>query len=194
MTALPWRVTLQVAETLTELGVEYALVGSLASSALGVPRATIDADMLVALADEHIMPLIAALEADFYVSEFAARDAIKRRSMFNVIHLATSFKVDLYVLPEAPFERQELSRRQPRRFSDEDERELFMVTAEDLVISKLRWYELGERVSERQWRDLVGLLEVRCAELDWSYLKSWTEHFKLAGLLERARRESAHQG
>jgi hypothetical protein len=193
VTALPWLVTLQVAGILEALGVDYALVGSMASSMVGVPRATIDADMLVALDQEHISPLVDALQADFYVSDHAAREAVRRRAMFNVIHLATSFKVDLYVLPHAPFERLEMSRRQQRPISDEDGRQVFLVTPEDLVISKLRWFQLGNRVSERQWRDLVGLLEVRGQELDWDYVRSWVESFGLSELLEKAWREARRE-
>ena len=128
MTTLPWRVTLDVISVLQGLEIDYALVGSLASSAQGVPRATIDADLLVALRAEHIPRLVEALHHDFYISEFAAQEALVRRSMFNVVHLATSFKVDLYVLGTEPFAREEMARKQRRRFSDEDPREVEMVT------------------------------------------------------------------
>lgn len=191
MTSVPLHVTLQVLDVLEELGVPYVLVGSLATSAVGVPRSTIDSDVVADLRREHIPPLVAALQEAFYVSETAALQAVERKSMFNLIHLATSFKVDIYVLGDRDFDREEFRRRTPRAVAPEDPRAVPMATPEDLVLSKLEWYQLGNQVSERQWRDLQGVLATCSGKLDWAYLERWAERLDVRELLERARREAS---
>lgn len=186
----PLKVTLQVLDVFESLGIEYLLVGSLATSAVGVPRSTIDADVVADLRPEHARELAPALSPDFYVSHEAMDEAIERRSMFNLIHLQTSFKVDVYVLGSRPFDRTEFSRRTPRPVSRESRREVPMATPEDLVISKLEWFELGNRVSERQWRDLLGVLTVQRERLDWGYLVHWCGQLGLVELLEAARAQA----
>ena len=108
--------------------------------------------------------------------------------MFNIIDLATSFKVDIYILGQRPFDQEEFGRRVQRRISPESDRQLTMATPEDLLLSKLEWYELGNRVSDRQWRDLLGILRVQQA-LDWAYLEKWAENIGVIELLKQARAE-----
>jgi hypothetical protein len=91
------RVTVLVARALDQLGVPHAIVGSLASSLHGVPRSTNDVDIVATLRREHADALASALGDAFYVDSDMIRDAIDRRSEFNVIHLGTMFKVDVFV-------------------------------------------------------------------------------------------------
>ena len=93
-----------VVDALEALGVRYRVGGSVASSALGVPRSTLDVDVACELRQQHVSALVAALIADYYIDEDMIRDAITRESCFNVIHLATMLKVDLFVRRSRPFE------------------------------------------------------------------------------------------
>lgn len=185
MDPLPLQITLLVSRILDELEVEYCLVGSLASSAFGVPRSTLDTDLLIDLYPHDVEPLRQRLEGEFYVSEIAMREAVVRRSMFNAIHLSSSFKVDLYVLGLDRFDNEEFRRRRKSRLSPNDDFELSMLTVEDLILSKLRWYRLGNEISERQWLDIVGALKVT-ATMDESYLLYWANELGLIELLQRA--------
>ena len=101
----------RVIDVLESLSVPYSIAGSVASSAHGTARATLDADLVADLKLEHVEPLVAALSREFYVDRDAVVDAVGRRAMFNVVHLATMLKVDLYLLSGRPFDRQSFERR-----------------------------------------------------------------------------------
>lgn len=182
MTDLPIQITYEVLHCFEELGIDYMLVGSVASSIQGIARSTIDADVVVDLRREHIAPLLARLQADFYVSEIAAQEALRRRSMFNAIQFSSGFKVDIYVLGSSPFDRQEFARRRACKTEGWD---LWVATPEDLILSKLHWYQLGEQVSERQWRDAAGLLQVHGQSLDQSYIENWATQLGIGELWTR---------
>lgn len=105
-----------VMNALEELGVEYSVVGSVASSSYGIARSTVDADVVADLpAASHVDALVARLAHDYYVDRDSVLDAVRRRSMFNVIHLATMIKVDVYLLSDRPFDRGAFARRMRER-------------------------------------------------------------------------------
>lgn len=190
MTTRPLLVTFRVADILESQEVPYCLVGSLATSALGVPRSTIDADLIAQFTLPALRKVVELLGgSNFYVSMHAAEEAFARGGMFNVIDLETSFKVDIYMLGKRPFDREEFKRRIQRNISPESQRQIAMATPEDLVLSKLEWYELGNRISERQWKDMIGILKVQ-KTLDWNYLEKWATELGLLELLQRARGEA----
>ncbi|HUP22611.1 MAG TPA: hypothetical protein VNB06_06685, partial [Thermoanaerobaculia bacterium] len=168
------RVCLEVARLFERLGVRYVVGGSLASSLHGVPRSTDDADLGAELREEHVRPLVEALEGRFYVDEERVRYAVRRGGSFNVIELSAMFKVDVFILGEGPLHREQLERRQ-RITLPEGGEELEVASAEDTVLQKLRWYRLGREVSERQWGDLVGVLKTQGRRLDWAYLERGAE-------------------
>jgi hypothetical protein len=97
-------------EALEELGVPYHIGGSVVSSIYGILRATIDADLIADLRLEHIRPLVIRLQTNYYIDEDMIRDAIRRRSSFNVIHLDTMLKVDVYIPKTRSFDQEELRR------------------------------------------------------------------------------------
>ncbi len=108
-----------------------------------------------------VEPLVAALIDDYYIDRDAAADAVRRRAMFNVVHLQTMLKVDIYVLTGRPFDRESFQRRLVAPLEDvDDAREYSVDTPEDTVLHKLEWYCAGGEVSERQWGDVVGVLKV----------------------------------
>jgi hypothetical protein len=176
-----------VVDALQQLGLEYSVVGSVASSAHGIARSTVDADLVADLPLSVVDALVARLEPDYYVDRDAARDAVRRRSMFNVIHLSTMIKVDIYVLSERAFDRSSFARRQLRLLRDEpDRRGYHLDSPEDTVLHKLEWYRAGGEVSDRQWADIVGVLEVQGDALDPAYLDHWAAMLGVSDLLARA--------
>jgi hypothetical protein len=176
-----------VVEALERLGVPYSVVGSVASSAHGVARASIDADLVADLREPHVDPLVSALQEAYYVDRDAARDAVKRRSMFNAIHLATMLKVDIYVLTGRPFDRESFARRGPGALDPASPRQFALATPEDTVVHKLEWFRDGGEVSDRQWADIVGVLRVQGDALDLDYMRRWAAALGVEDLLERAR-------
>lgn len=184
--AEPIQVTQLIADVFDRLKIPYLVGGSLASSLHGIPRATQDADMVADLKPQHITPLVKALEAAFYVDANMIRDAIQHRSSFNVIHLDTMFKIDIFVLQDDPASIEEMARRELYEVSEESKQELFLATAEDIILRKLHWFQLGGSISERQWDDALGVFQVQKEKLDYSYLQRGARQMGLTTLLEQA--------
>jgi hypothetical protein len=175
-----------VADAFDELGVDYYLAGSVISSLFGIARATADVDVVAQLRLEHVNDLASKLIDAYYVDEDAARDAIKRGTMFNVIHLGTMLKVDIYVASTS-FDRSALARRQHDSLvPDEPAREFAIASAEDVILHKLRWFRDGGEVSDRQWSDIMGVLRVQGPALDLEHLRRWATDLGVADLFERA--------
>lgn len=179
-------VTLSVIDELEALGIPYALGGSLASSAHGVPRSTMDADIVADVREEHVEPLVRALSRVFYVDAEAVRDAIRQCSSFNLIHLQAMVKVDIFIPKRRPFDVAQLTRRVPEIAATEPERTIFVTSPEDTVLAKLEWYRAGGEVSDRQWSDILGILKVQAPLVDRAYLRHWAPTLGVADLLERA--------
>jgi hypothetical protein len=180
----------EVLAALDRLGIAYALGGSWASSLLGKMRFTHDADVAVEPFPGKEADFCAAFGDDYYVSLDAVRDAVRRRSSFNVIHLPSGFKVDLFVRKDRPFDQSVLARRQPRELAEGAGQAVMMVSPEDVILLKLEWYRLGGEASEQQWRDVLGVFEVQAGKLDQAYLDRWAAHLNVTDLLQRARQES----
>ncbi len=172
-------------EALEELGVPYHIGGSVASSLYGLPRLTIDVDIVADLRQGHVRPLIDQLQTDYYIDEDMIRDAIKRRGSFNVIHLDTMLKVDVFIPKTRLFDQEELRRVQQEVLS-EGTRPFNIASPEGTILNKLEWYRMGGEVSDRQWNDILGVLKVQGTNLDMLYLKKWSTNLKVTDLLERA--------
>lgn len=183
------RVCREVAEILERLGIPCLVGGSLASSLHGIPRSTDDADLVAELREDHVEPLVAALGSRFYVDADHVREAVRRRSSFNVIELETMFKVDLFVLGDDAAAREELARSQRFELA-EGAGEIPVASPEDTVLQKLRWYRLGHEVSDRQWQDALGVLQVQGKRLDRTYLERGAAALRVQDLLERALQEA----
>lgn len=187
-------ITLYVTETLERLGVPYLVGGSLASSLHGTPRATQDVDLVAELRLQHVPALVAALEETFYVDHEMIRDAIRRRSSFNVIHLETMFKVDVFILKDDPASRQEMERRQVYRILDNPPRDLVIASAEDSILQKLYRYQLGAGVSDRQWNDVLGVMKTQGGQLDMPYLTRTAALLNVEDLFQQACRDAGLAG
>jgi hypothetical protein len=172
------------------LEVDYLMGGSVASSVFGEPRQTVDADLVARLLDRHAEPLVRQLIDEFYADLPAIRSAIQTQSCFNLIHLATMTKVDVFVRWRDPFGQSQFARRQKKSVGQAAPLELYFATAEDTVLAKLDWYRKGGGVSDRQWRDLLGVLKIQAAALDRAYLVHWARELGVAELLQRALNEA----
>lgn len=176
-----------VVEALEALAVRFYVAGSVASSVHGLPRTSIDADVVADLRPEHVGPLVSRLQADYYLDEGRLRSAVQARRSFNAIHLATMFKIDVFVSKGRPFDDQALSRARAEPLHDHpDARRFPVASAEDTVLAKLEWFRAGGEVSDRQWTDVVGVLKAKGAELDEAYLRRWAAPLGIGELLDRA--------
>ena len=189
MASPPIEVLHIVATELERLGIPYAVGGSVASGAYGEPRSTHDVDMLLDLRFADVQRLISALEDRFHVQAAAAREAIERQSSFQAIHNKLYVKVDLFVRGEAVLDREQIERRIRRPVSDDDARTVFVTSPDVIVLRKLDWYRMTDETSDRQWRDVLGVIKVSGKRLDLPYLQRMAVTLGLSALLTRALRE-----
>lgn len=181
----PVAVTLLVIEALDQLDIPYVLVGSLASSQHGLARSTLDSDLVVVMDASQAEPLVSRLQDAFYVDEEMVLRAIENHSSFNLIHLETIFKVDLFIASDTQFDRAQFERREARTIARGSERTIYVLSAEDTLLSKLKWYRLGGDQSEQQWRDVEGIVRVQGRDLDTAYMSAMAATLGIEDLLNR---------
>jgi hypothetical protein len=180
------RVLFKVVEVLERLNINYVIGGSFASSTHGFARATMDVDLLVSLKLEQAHLLVSQIGTEFYADEQAILRAINAMQHFNIIHIDTSFKIDMFVAKPDAFDEKQLERRQMRVINDEPEIKAYVATAEDTILAKLKWYRLGNEVSDRQWKDVLGIIRIQGDRLDSGYLKQWASSLGVSDLLDKA--------
>jgi hypothetical protein len=186
----PIEVTLKVTGVLEQLGIPYLIGGSLASTLYGMVRTTQDSDIIAEMRPEHIQPFVTSLQNEFFMDEEMIAESIRRNSSFNIIHRETMFKVDVFIPRPRPFLQSQIARAQRQTFDLESEISANFASPEDTILSKLEWYRMGGEVSERQWRDVLGILKTRAGELDLDYLRKWAQELKVTDLFERVLSES----
>jgi hypothetical protein len=177
----------QITVALGRAGIRYAVGGSVASSARGVWRSTLDIDLIAAIRPDQAQGIAAALGSDWYADAEMIRDAIMAGRSFNVIQKRLAYKVDVFPATEE-FHFAQLERATIVSLTV-DKIPCAVATTEDILLAKLRWYNEGAEVSERQWSDIVGLIAAN-ASLDVDYLRLWAERLRVAGLLEKAQAEA----
>ena len=176
-----------VAETFERLSVRYHVGGSVASSAQGVARATLDIDLVADLGESDVSGFVRDLEKEYYLDEQAIRDAVRRRSSFNLIHLETMMKIDVFVLKTRPYDREAFGRMIADTLREgDDARKFYLASPEDTILNKLEWFEMGNRVSQRQWRDVIGVMKVQKDRLDRAYMERWALEIGVLALLNEA--------
>jgi hypothetical protein len=186
----PLAIAVIVAKELERLGIPYLLGGSLASTVHGEPRATLDIDFVVHMTPEQAGRLASALERDFYVGGEALIEAATTQRMANVMHKRPYLKIDFHVRAPVGHYREEMRRALRVQVGDTAEEALRVAAPEDVVLQKLRWYRLGGEVSDRQWRDVLGVLKRQAGALDGAHLERWSQELGVVDLLARALEES----
>ena len=162
----PIEVTIRVSQVLERLNIPYLIGGSLASTLYGMVRTTQDSDIVAEMRLEHLQPFVLALQDEFFVDGEMIAESIQRHSSFNIIHRESMFKVDVFIPYPRPFLQSQLARAQNQTFLFDTEISAKFSSPEDIILAKLEWYRLGGEVSERQWRDILGVLKTRSGGLD----------------------------
>ena len=177
-----------VANRLGELKIPYYIGGGVASINYGEPRLTNDADIVLRIVPLQISKFVQTFENDFVVSAGAVQDSLTRRYAFNIIHIESAYKIDFYpITDEDELEIAAFARRQQINIGAG---EIWLASAEDVVLAKLDWFRKGGEVSEKQWRDVLGVLKVQGERLDFNYLEQMAGRFGLGNLLARAREDA----
>lgn len=170
-----------------ELSIPYYIGGSIASSIYGIARATRDIDIAACIDISHVPSVKQCLENDYYIDENMMREAILSKSSFNLIHFETAIKIDVFARKGDPYQYNAIQRRRKDTLDEDDiESEFYVASPEDVVINKLLWYNMGGKISERQWLDVIGVIKVQGDSLDKDYLKSWSKELRIIELLSQA--------
>ena len=185
MTRGPLELIGQVATILAELGIAYALGGSMASSLIGEPRSTVDVDIAIRLQHDSGPALLERASADFYVPMESARAAIEAHSSFNLIDTEHGLKVDLFVLGEGLLDRNQIERRIGVTIPGLADR-IWVTSPEDQVLRKLDWLRSTGYESDRQWRDVLGIIRIQGDAMDSGYLEATARALNLGALLHHA--------
>jgi hypothetical protein len=186
----PVELALILARVLERLGIRYCVGGSVASSVYGEVRTTLDVDLVAELRQQHVDDLLAATQPDFHIVDASVRRAVRDKSSFNLIHEDMLVKADVYVSPDDALHREQFARSRAVALRVEPGSDVQLASPEDVVIHKLRWYRMGGGVSDRQWRDVLGVLKVGAGALDRGYLNRVAGDLGLADLLARALSEA----
>ena len=174
---------------LDRIGVRYTIGGSIAASFAGEPRSTIDIDVVAALQHADVDPLITELGGDFYADKDAIHRAIDRLGTVNLIEQATSIKVDVFIAGGTPLDDQQLARR--KRVEIEPGQVIYVHPPEDILLQKLRWFAKGGARSDRQWRDILGIIRTQGSRLDTAYLRANAAAIDVEAALTRALDEAS---
>lgn len=162
-----------VCQRLEKTGIPYMITGSIAANFYAVPRMTRDVDIVIEIQKEDAARMVKAFQGDFYIDKDSVAEAIARRGMFNIIHNEYVFKVDFIIRKESAYREFEFQR---RRRVEVEGISLWVVTPEDLILSKLFWAK--DSLSELQLGDVKNLLR-NLRDLDKGYLEKWVRDLGL---------------
>ena|SRR5579859_3905068 len=152
-----------------QIGIFYYVGGSVSSSLHGIGRRTQDVDVIADIQLYQVQRLVQILQNDYYVDEQALSDTVKRSLPYNIIYLGTMMKIDLMPLKQRAFTQEE-ARRAQDHVLEAGTRALRIAAAEDAILTKLEWFNMGGRTSPRQWNDILGVLKQQGTKLDLHYL------------------------
>ncbi len=174
-----------VADAFRRLGVRYYVGGSVASAFHGAIRSTMDVDLICDLGEAHVAAFVEAFGDEFYVSPVAVRDAVRRKSCFNLIHMPTSYKVDVFVSRGRPFDLLAMDRATSQPIGIGAAMTVPIATAEDSIVAKLEWFRLTNETSERQWDDVSKMVALLGKSLDIEHMRHMAGSIGVGDLLER---------
>ena len=170
-------VFLSVIKTLNQLNLPYIITGAYASSIHGEPRATHDIDLQIYLTPKDINDIYNAFQENFYVSKEGIEDALKYRTMFNLIHLESQIKIDFWIPKQSEYDQERLKRRQEITISGI---KTFVISPEDSILTKLDWHKKTEL--EKHFADALGIMRIQGDRLDFDYITSWVEKLSIEEL------------
>ncbi len=180
----PIKLAALIAEVLDDLEIRYVIGGSVAASIYGEPRTTLDLDLMIEANERQVVELTERLRQGFYVDQADAVNAVRSSSSFSVIHLGTSMKVDFFLAEREVFATEQLNRR--RAIDIGGGVSAWFYAPEDLIVRKLLCFRAGGEQSQRQWRDVVGILRIAHDGIDFEYLRRAATARRLLDLVERA--------
>ena len=182
----------EVSEKFDAAGIDYLIGGSLASSVWGQARATRDIDVAAIFSASQIDTLESLIEWPYMIDADSMRESLKTREEFasgQILNGETQDKFYLFILRNDEYANSQLQRK--RMVELFPGKEFPIASAEDIVITKLRWFVLGNRISDKQWNDIVQVLEVQQGNLDLEYLTRWANYFQVLDLLREAQSQIA---
>jgi len=168
-------------DLLNEADVPYMMVGSFSSNAYGEPRATKDADFVVDLDPEIRQQIIAQLPDAFEIDQQASFETVTGHTRQILKVPSIPFEIELFDISNEPFDQSRFQRRQKTSLEGHA---VWLPTAEDVVVQKLRWAKLGKR--EKDILDAVSILRVREDRLDFDYIRTWCDELGIQETLEQA--------
>lgn len=170
-----------------ELGIEYRLGGSVASSVYGMPRGTNDVDVEAAIGPQHVEELVRLLEDEWIITPEMVRDAMHRRASFNLIPYDGIAKIDVFFSKGRAFDLSAAQRRQRNVVLEDGTVSPFWYDSpEDTILRKLEWYRIGGETSNPKWLDVLAILKAQTFDIDLDYLEKWARELKVSDLLNRA--------
>ena len=173
------------------LAIPYYIGGSVASSSYGWPRTTNDVDIIAAVEERHIRPLMSALQDAYYIDAEMIREAVQLASSFNLVHLDSVIKIDVFCAKTKSYDIETMQRRRPLPLDEETpDLQASFASPEDVILAKLQWYVKGGCISGKQWNDILGILKIQHGKLDGEYLIYWADKLQLSDLLQKAVRDS----
>jgi hypothetical protein len=174
--------TLAVIEALEGLGIPYMVVGSFSSNVYGIPRSTQDADFVVQLDAETIPRLSARLGPAFQVDRQMSFETATGTTRHEIRVVGNPFKIEVFHLGDDPHDQERFRRRRRGQVVD---RETWLPTAEDVIVTKLRWADRAGRTKDRD--DLQNVIAVQGDAIDWDYVHAWCERHGTRALLDEIR-------
>lgn len=175
-----------VLEAFEKFGITYYIGGSVAGMTYGEYRQTNDVDVIADLKSEDIASLVLEWSDVFLVEEKTIREALHHGRSFNLIHLTEFFKVDVFPLKQRAYDHEVVARRRREFIETAPPLAAFLASPEDILLAKLEWFRAGEEISDRQWRDILGICKTQATDLDFMYLHKWAKELDIADLLMRA--------
>ena len=186
----PVEIAVEVARIFDSLGIRYVLGGSLASTTFGEPRTTLDVDLAADIDIERANALIDRLSVDFIVDAEWVRDEIRRRGSFQAVHRASMVRIDIFVPEWKGFDLWKWEQRRNIVVDPATSTSIDVTSPEGIVLQKLVWFRKSGEVSERQWRDVIGVLKAQSKTLDACALRDWGRDLGVDDLLHQALAES----